>query len=50
LTVTCLVVGGVMWSLIQAGVLTAGQLLEREGLLCGGIYLGGMAMIATVMA
>jgi hypothetical protein len=50
LTVTCLVVGGVMGSLIQAGVLTAGQLLEREGLLCGGIYLGGMAMIATVMA
>jgi hypothetical protein len=38
-----------MWSLIQAGVLTAGHLLERDGLICGGIYLGGMAVIATIM-
>jgi hypothetical protein len=49
LTVTGLVAGGVMGSLIQAGVLTAGVLLERDGLVCGGIYLGGMAMIATVI-
>jgi hypothetical protein len=49
LTVTGLVAGGVMWSLIQAGVLTAGHLLERDGLICGGIYLGGMAVIATIM-
>ena len=49
LTVTGLVAGGVMGSLIQAGVLTPGGLFERDGLVCGGIYLGGMAMVATVM-
>jgi len=49
LTVISLVAGGVMGSLIQAGVLTAGDLLEKDGLVCGGIYLAGMAMIATIM-
>lgn len=49
LTVISLVAGGVMGSLIQAGVLTAGYLLEKDGLVCGGIYLAGMAMIATIM-
>jgi hypothetical protein len=49
LTVTGLVAGGVMGSLIQAGVVTAGHLLERDGLVCGGVYLGAMVVIATVM-
>lgn len=49
LTVTGLVAGGVMGSLIQAGVVTAGHLVEREGLICGGLYLGGMAVIATIL-
>ena len=49
LTVTGLVAGGVMGSLIQAGVLTTRHLLERDGLICGGIYLGAMVVIATIM-
>ena len=38
-----------MGSLIQAGVLTAGHLLERDGWYVGGVYLGAMVVIATVM-
>lgn len=49
MTVTSLVAGGVVGSLVQAGVLVAVQLFERDYLLCGGIYLGGMVMIATIM-
>lgn len=49
LTVAGLVAGGVLGSLIQAGVFTAGHLLEKEGLVCGGIYLAGMVVIATIM-
>jgi hypothetical protein len=50
LAVTSLVAAGVIVSLVQAGVLIAGQLLETDGLLCGGIYLGGMVLIATIMS
>lgn len=50
LAVTSLVAAGVIVSLVQAGVLIAGQLLETDGLLCGGIYFGGMVLIATIMS
>lgn len=49
LTVTALVAGGVVGSLVQAGKLTAGQLFERNGLLCGSIYLGSMVLITSIM-
>ena len=49
LTVTALVAGGVVGSLMQAGLLIAGHLFKRDGLLCGGIYLGGMVLIASII-
>lgn len=49
LTVTCLVATGVVGAFIQAGILMSEQLFEREGLVCGGIYLGAMVLVAGIM-
>jgi hypothetical protein len=49
ITVTGLVAGGVVGALIQAEHINAGQMLEREGFVCGGIYVGGMVLVAGIM-
>jgi len=48
MTVAGLVVGGVVFTLVQSSAIR-GNVLGREGLICGGIYGGVMIVIAGIM-
>ena len=50
LTVTALVAVGVIFALMQSGVLERGMLFGREAMSCAGIYGGVMIVIAGIMA
>jgi hypothetical protein len=49
ITATALVVGGVLFALMQGGCLDRGMLLRSEGLMCAGIYGGVMIVVAGIM-
>jgi hypothetical protein len=49
MTVVSLVAGGVVFALMQAGVVGKGC-FGKEGLVCGGIYGGVMVVIAGILA
>ncbi|EPE35703.1 hypothetical protein GLAREA_05040 [Glarea lozoyensis ATCC 20868] len=49
ITATALVVGGVLFALMQGGCLDQGMLLRSEGLMCAGIYGGVMIVVAGIM-
>jgi hypothetical protein len=49
ITATALVVGGVLFALMQGGCLDQAMLLRSEGLMCAGIYGGVMIVVAGIM-
>lgn len=44
-----LVSAGVVGSLVQGGVVGGGDVVGREGCVCGGVYVGVMVVLAGVV-
>ena len=50
LTVAGLVAGGVVFALIQQGLVAPRHTLGRDGLVCGGVYGGVMIVLAGIIS